>query len=169
MQDEETDLSFADVNTSSAPKRPYTAPLLNDDPDNENAPDPNWPRAFNLTGARDRARSGVPFAAGHAGACPAAHTRRLLIARSSPPRWQRGGGVRSNAYLQLLLCEQRQGAAHSGICDGSRLYPAPDSARVGAPPTPDGGVAPLPDSSERQKGRFRPYSSRLNGMRVIGH
>ncbi len=39
MQDEETDLSFADVNTSSAPKRPYTAPLLNDDPDNENAPD----------------------------------------------------------------------------------------------------------------------------------
>ncbi len=39
MQDEETDLSFADVNTSSAPRRPYTAPLLNDDPDNENAPD----------------------------------------------------------------------------------------------------------------------------------
>jgi hypothetical protein len=39
MQDEETDLSFADVNTSPAPKRPYTAPLLNDDPDNENAPD----------------------------------------------------------------------------------------------------------------------------------
>ncbi len=39
MQDEETDLSFADVNTSSATRRPYTAPLLNDDPDNENAPD----------------------------------------------------------------------------------------------------------------------------------
>ena len=39
MQDEETDLSLADVNTSSAPKRPYTAPRLNDDPDNENAPD----------------------------------------------------------------------------------------------------------------------------------
>jgi hypothetical protein len=38
MQDEETALSFADVNTSSAPRRPYTAPLLNDDPDNENAP-----------------------------------------------------------------------------------------------------------------------------------
>ncbi len=39
------DPSFADVNTSSAPKRPYTAPLLNDDPDNENAP--TWqPRAF---------------------------------------------------------------------------------------------------------------------------
>ena len=32
MQDEETDLSIADVNTSSAPKRPYIAPLLNDEP-----------------------------------------------------------------------------------------------------------------------------------------
>ena len=39
MQDEETDLSFADVNTSSAPRRPYTAPLLSDDSDNKNAPD----------------------------------------------------------------------------------------------------------------------------------
>ncbi len=33
--------------------------------------------------------------------------------------------VRNDAYLRLLLCEQRQGAAHSGIGDGSRLYPAP--------------------------------------------
>jgi len=49
------DPSFADVNTSSAPKRPYTAPLLNDDPDNENAP--TWqPRAFTWSGTRDRAR-----------------------------------------------------------------------------------------------------------------
>jgi len=39
MQDEETDLSFADFGTPCAPKRPYTAPLLNDDPNNENAPD----------------------------------------------------------------------------------------------------------------------------------
>jgi hypothetical protein len=39
MQDEETDLSFADFNTPSAPKRPYTTPLLNDGPDSENAPD----------------------------------------------------------------------------------------------------------------------------------
>ena len=39
MQEEETDLSFADFSTRSAPKRPYTAPLLSDDPDNENAPD----------------------------------------------------------------------------------------------------------------------------------
>ena len=39
MQDEETDLSFADFSAPSAPKRPYTAPLLNDDPNNENAPD----------------------------------------------------------------------------------------------------------------------------------
>jgi hypothetical protein len=39
MPDEETDLSFADFGTKSAPKRPYTAPLPNDDPDNENAPD----------------------------------------------------------------------------------------------------------------------------------
>ncbi len=39
MQDEETDLSFADFGTPSAPKRPYTAPLLSDDPTNENAPD----------------------------------------------------------------------------------------------------------------------------------
>ncbi len=38
MQDEETDLSFADFNTSS-PKRPDTALLLDDGPDNENAPD----------------------------------------------------------------------------------------------------------------------------------
>jgi hypothetical protein len=37
MQDEETDLSFADFNTSS-PKRPDTALLFNDGPDNENAP-----------------------------------------------------------------------------------------------------------------------------------
>jgi len=39
MQDEETDLGFANVGTSPAPKRPYTAPLLSDDPDSENAPD----------------------------------------------------------------------------------------------------------------------------------
>ena len=39
MQDEETDLSFADFGTEQAPKRPYTAPLLSDDSDNENAPD----------------------------------------------------------------------------------------------------------------------------------
>ena len=39
MQDEETDLSFADFSTQLAPKRPYTAPLLSDDPDNENTPD----------------------------------------------------------------------------------------------------------------------------------
>ena len=32
-------MSFADFSTRSAPKRPYTAPLLSDDPDNENAPD----------------------------------------------------------------------------------------------------------------------------------
>jgi hypothetical protein len=37
--EEETDLSFADFSTRSAPKRPYTAPLLSDDLDNENAPD----------------------------------------------------------------------------------------------------------------------------------
>ena len=39
MQDEETDLSFADFSAPSAPKRPYTAPLSNDGPNNENAPD----------------------------------------------------------------------------------------------------------------------------------
>jgi len=39
MQDEETDLSFADFNTSSPPKRPDTTLLLNDGPDNENGPD----------------------------------------------------------------------------------------------------------------------------------
>ena len=39
LQDEETDLSFADFSAPSAPKRPYTAPLLSDDTDNENAPD----------------------------------------------------------------------------------------------------------------------------------
>jgi hypothetical protein len=39
MQDEETDLSFADFGSPSAPKRPYTAPLLSDGSDNENAPD----------------------------------------------------------------------------------------------------------------------------------
>jgi hypothetical protein len=39
MQDEETDLGFADFTASSAPKRPYPAPLLSDDPDSENAPD----------------------------------------------------------------------------------------------------------------------------------
>ena len=37
MQGEETDLSFADFSTPSAPKRPYTGPLLNHDSDNENA------------------------------------------------------------------------------------------------------------------------------------
>jgi hypothetical protein len=39
MPDEETDLSFADFSTGSSPKRPYTAPLLNESPDSENAPD----------------------------------------------------------------------------------------------------------------------------------
>ena len=39
MQDEETELSFADFSTGSSPKRPYTAPLLNETPDSENAPD----------------------------------------------------------------------------------------------------------------------------------
>jgi hypothetical protein len=100
------------------------------------------PRAFR-TGARDPARTGIPFAPGHASACPGAHTRCELIAHSSPPRWQRGGGVRNDAYLQLLLCEQRQGAAHSGTGDGSRLYPAtgwdenPDERR--GPPVADSG------------------------------
>ncbi len=39
MQGEETDLSFADFKTPSSPKRPDTALLLDDGPDNENAPD----------------------------------------------------------------------------------------------------------------------------------
>ncbi len=69
MQDEETDLSLADVNTSSAPKRPYTAPRLNDDPDNENAP--------------DRTSRGRSFDLEH-------ETELELLGSfaSSPPRWQ---------------------------------------------------------------------------------
>jgi len=50
--------------------------------------------------------------------------RRLFFL---PPDWP-------SRYLQLLLCEQRQGAAHGGICDGSRLYPAPDLGRWAHPP-----------------------------------
>ncbi len=71
-------------------------------------------RGCGFSGARDRARTGDP----HVG--------------------KRGGGVRSNAYLQLLLCEQRHIAAHSGIGDGSRLYPAPDLGRWAHPPPPMG-------------------------------
>jgi hypothetical protein len=56
---------------------------------------------------------------------PLALAERSSAANRRPPRWQRGGTARNNAYLQLLLCKQRQGAAHSGICDDSRLYPAP--------------------------------------------
>jgi hypothetical protein len=70
MQDEETDLSLADFKTPSSPKRPETALLLNDGPDNENAPD--------LTG-RGRLEN-------------LEHETGLELLgsfASSPPRWQR--------------------------------------------------------------------------------
>ncbi len=84
MQDEETDLSFADVNTSSAPKRPYTAPLLKDDPDNENAP--------------DLAAEGVHLIWSTRPGSLASCARDALAERSSaanrrPPRWQGDAGV----------------------------------------------------------------------------
>jgi len=69
----------------------------------------------------------------------AANRQSMQLRRPRPPRWQKGGGVRNNAYLRLLLCEQRQGAAHGGIGDGSRLYPAPALGHMGAPSAPDGG------------------------------
>jgi hypothetical protein len=67
-----------------------------------------------------------------AGFARSALAEQSSAANRRPPRWQRGGGVRNNAYLQLLLCEERQAAAQSGIGDGSRLYPAP----VLGPPLP---------------------------------
>ena len=59
MQDEETDLSFADFGSALAPKRPYTAPLSSDHADSENAPD--------LTG-RERSLD-LEHETGLAGAC----------------------------------------------------------------------------------------------------
>ena len=135
MQDEETDLSFADVNTSSAPKRPYTAPLLNDDPDNENAP--------------DLAAEGVHI---FWSTRPGSNRR--------PPRWQRGGGARSNAYLQLLPCKQLQGAAHGCTGDGSRLYPAPALG----PAFPLPAVAELRGCRGVESDRPPPASERLRRL-----
>ena len=79
MQDEETDLSFADFNTPSAPKRPYTTPLLNDGPTNENAP--------------DLADGGVHFIWSTRPGSRAGSARQALAERSSaanrrPPRLQ---------------------------------------------------------------------------------
>jgi hypothetical protein len=84
MQDEETDLSFADFSAPSAPKRPYTAPLLNDDPTNENAPD--------LTG---RGRSlDLEHETGLAGGLrPLALAERSSAANRRPPRWQGDAGL----------------------------------------------------------------------------
>jgi hypothetical protein len=41
------------------------------------------------------------------------------------PRWQRGGGVRSNAYLRLLLCKALHATARDCTGDGPRPDPAP--------------------------------------------
>ncbi len=41
MPEEEADLGFADFGESNSPGRPYTAPLLDEGPSNENAPDAN--------------------------------------------------------------------------------------------------------------------------------
>ena len=52
-----------------------------------------WARALPKHGARDRIRTGIPFALARRAS---AHTRRSLIARGSPSRWQREtGGSRS--------------------------------------------------------------------------
>ena len=48
-----------------------------------------------------------------------------VAANRRPSAWETEPRVRSDAYLQLLPCRGLQGAAQSGICDGSRLYPAP--------------------------------------------
>ncbi len=85
MPDEEADLSFADFSTGSSPKRPYTAPLLNESPDSENAPD--------LT---DRGRSlYLEHETGLAGGLRPLCASRAKLGRellgsfaSFPPRWQ---------------------------------------------------------------------------------
>ena len=48
-----------------------------------------------------------------------------VAANRRPSAWETEPRVRSDAYLQLLPCRELQIAAKSGICDGSRLYPAP--------------------------------------------
>ncbi len=49
MQEEEADLSFADFSIPSVRNRLYTAPLLSEGPDSENAPDPTGRgRSFDL-------------------------------------------------------------------------------------------------------------------------
>jgi hypothetical protein len=80
MQDEEADLSFAGFGTLSAPKRPYTAPLLSDGPDRENAPD--------LSG---RGRSlYLEHETGLAGGLrPLALAERSSATNRRSPRWQR--------------------------------------------------------------------------------
>jgi hypothetical protein len=73
-----------------------------------------------------------------------------------PPRWQRGGRPRANAYLHLLPGEPRQGTAQGGAESGSRLYPAPDSGR-GVPPM---GHSRVPGSGY---GSLRVASARIRG------
>ena len=81
--EEEMDLSFADFEVRDGPERLYPAPTSATDNKHKSAPD--------LTG-RGRSR----FLEHETG------LELLGSFASSPPRWQRGGGVRSNAYLQLL-------------------------------------------------------------------
>jgi hypothetical protein len=82
---------------------------------------------------------------------PRCAATRSVAANPRPSGSKTDPGVRSDAYLHLLLCEQRRAAARSGAGDGSRRYPAPDSGHVGAPLTPDGVGTPPPGSAEKQK------------------
>lgn len=80
MPQEETDLSFADF---GGPGRPYTAPVLESPDPNKIAPDLSGRGHSVLLKHETRFELAFPSA-------PAAsHTRRSVIARVSPSRWQR--------------------------------------------------------------------------------
>ncbi len=76
--------------------------------------------------------------------------------------------ARSNAYLHLLLCEQRRIAAQGGIGDGSRLYPAPDpEGTTWAPPPMGGGL--LRGIQPKNKRGVQAWSILLEPMPVPFH
>jgi hypothetical protein len=75
---------------------------------------------------------------------------------------------RSNAYLRLLLCEQRHIAAGSGIGDGSRLYPAPDLVTWAHPPPPM-GVGLLGLGQPKNKRVVQAWSILIEPMSVPFH
>jgi hypothetical protein len=78
-------------------------------------------------------------------------------------------------YLQLLLCEERQAAAQSGTCDGSRLYPAPswdeNPDELRGPPVPDPGPLHTQKTPRAGGGEMcsRAKGSRLTASSGSGH